>query len=112
MAFQVGKHAVQWNYLATRLMVAAARDKEVVGNSAVDFLMYSGYASLAYYWLRMADVALTKAKTCDPADRDFYNNKLVLAQFYFDRILPRTNALHKTILASPKSTMKLSEEHF
>jgi hypothetical protein len=62
MAWATGRRALQWNLMSLRLMVRATRDKEVVGAASVDFLMYSGYCYMAHMWLRMADVALTKAK--------------------------------------------------
>jgi hypothetical protein len=113
MAFQTAKHALNWNYLAMRLMVAASKDKEVVGASSYDFLMYSGYSSMAYQWLRMADVAMTKQKDAtNDADRQFYSSKIQLAEFYFDRILPRTKALSSTILSTPKTLMQMKEDAF
>ena len=112
MALATGKHAVQWNYLATRLMAAALKNKDVVGNSSVDFLMYSGYASLAYQWLRIANVALEKSKTATGAEKQFYEDRVDLAQFYFDRVLPRTKSLATTILDDAKSTMKMKEDRF
>ena len=94
-------------------MIMAAQDKEVVGAASYDFLMFSGYASMAYQWLRMANVALSKQKEATTQDeKDFYQAKFDVAQFYFDRILPRTKTLHKTILASPKTLMKMKEESF
>merc|ERR1711991_258472 len=113
MAFQTAKAAVNWNYLALRLMVSASRDKEVVGASSYDFLMYSGYASMGYQWLRMANVALDKQKEAtNDADREFFKTKVELAEFYFDRIFPRTKTLHKTILSSPKTLMQTKEDNF
>ncbi len=72
MAFATGRRALQWQYLAGRVMVGAVLDKEVVGAASVDFLMYSGYTYMAHMWLRMADVALTKAKVRDWRSKVFF----------------------------------------
>ena len=48
-----------------------------------------------YMWLKMAVVAEQKLT----GDDGFYQSKLDTMKFYFDRILPRTSALHETILA-------------
>jgi Acetyl-CoA dehydrogenase C-terminal like/Acyl-CoA dehydrogenase, C-terminal domain len=114
MALQTARHAVEWNYLAARLMLNASSNKEVVGASSVDFLMYSGYSSMAYQWLRMANVALDKLRDAKVSGSDaaFYRGKLETAQFYFERILPRTRSLKKTILASPKALMQVDSDRF
>lgn len=134
MALQTARHAVEWNYLSLRLMASAINDKEVVGAASYDFLMYvvvtprvcaavwsrltrnrySGYASMAYQWLRMANVALTKRRDTKEGTEDyaFYTTKVQTAEFFFDRLLPRTRALKQTILASPKTLMQVPEDKF
>lgn len=113
MALSLSLATARWNYLALRVMIAAAKNKEAAGASSVDFLMYSGYTTMAYQWLRMADVAYTKLKTATTdADKDFYKAKIQTAQFYFDKILPRTQSLSATILAGPKTLMQMKEDHF
>ncbi|WP_237758336.1 acyl-CoA dehydrogenase C-terminal domain-containing protein, partial [Pseudomonas aeruginosa] len=38
----------------------AMKDREEVGAASVDYLMYSGYACLAYFWADMARLAAEK----------------------------------------------------
>ena len=54
---------------------AAMANPDEVGAAAMDYLMFSGYVALGYFWLRMAVVA--QAKFDDQAgERDFYQVKL------------------------------------
>ena len=43
-------------------------------------------------------------------NRDFYRAKIKTAEFYFDRMLPRTKSLAKTMMADPKTLMQLDQE--
>lgn len=63
--------SVKWLYLTGRIGLVAKNDKEMIGTSANDFLMYSGYVSLGYYWLRMMNEA-TKKLAENPDDAAFY----------------------------------------
>ena len=87
------------------------QNREEVGGAAVDYLMYSGYVMLAYYWLRMAQTAQAALAT-DTDERDFYLAKISTAQFYFARILPRTLSHKAMMLAGVDSIMALDESHF
>src|SRR3546814_13123016 len=69
--------------------MAAMKDREEVGAASVDYLMYSGYACLAYFWADMARVAAEKLAE-GSSEEAFYKAKLQTARFYFQRILPRT----------------------
>ena len=37
---------------------AAMENPDAAGAAAVDYLMYSGYVTLAYFWARMAVIAV------------------------------------------------------
>jgi len=77
----------------------------------VDFLMYSGYVTMAYFWAMMAQKANERIAG-KPDNIDFYRAKVRTAEFYFERILPRTKVLAKTMLADPKSLMRITSEQF
>ena len=81
------------------------------GAAAVDYLMYSGYVTLAYFWARMAVVARQKIAASE-GDVSFYEAKLMTAKFYFDRLLPRTASLKKTIESGAENLMQMPEELF
>ena len=53
---------LEWLVLSYRIAWRARRDTEFVGAASVEYLMYSGYVSLAHHWLKMevtAETALT-----------------------------------------------------
>jgi len=101
----------EWGELTMKIGMQAMQDRDEVGAASVDYLMYSGYAVLAYLWGRMALVAQQKLAegTCDKA---FYESKLHTARFYFQRILPRTRALVVTMQSGADNLMALDDEHF
>jgi alkylation response protein AidB-like acyl-CoA dehydrogenase len=88
----------EWADITMKIGMKAMNNREEVGAAAVDYLMYSGYVSLAYFWARMALAAQEQldAGTAEPA---FYEAKLKTATFYFERILPRTHG-HVAIMQS------------
>ena len=86
-------------------------DLNAPGAAAFDYLMIAGYSLLAYYWAQSASIAAT-ALTNDHHDKGFYQSKLATAQFYFDRILPRTLSLQSSIRSGSNNLMQLSEEAF
>jgi hypothetical protein len=105
------KLTAQWNVLTVRLMLAARKDRDVVSSAANDFLMYSGYVTMAYMWARMAAVASEKLDKSGDDSEDFYRAKLATAEFYYERLLPRAQA-HATGMLSPtRSLMQLAPEH-
>lgn len=110
-AIPLSLKVAQWNWLATKILVKAGSNRDIASTSSVDFLMYSGYVTMAYYWLRMAEAAAHGLKT-NPSEKDFYQAKLDTCEFYFNRILPRTEGLAKTMTKDPKDHFKLSEDSF
>jgi hypothetical protein len=112
-ALTLAKLCAQWNYLTVRLMFTAARDRDVVSSASYDFLMYSGYVTMAYIWALQAKVAADKLKRGNGNETpDFYETKLQTAEFYFARVLPRAKAHADTMLAPTSSVLKTPIEHF
>ena len=81
------------------------------GAAAVDYLMYSGYVTLAYFWARMAVISRQKVAEAD-GDVSFYEAKLLTAKFYFERLLPRKESLKTLIAAGADNLMAMPEEMF
>ena len=81
------------------------------GAAAVDYLMYSGYITLAYFWARTAVLARTRL-AASPADSEFYEAKLMTARFYFDRLLPRTLSHKQLMLSGAENLMQMPEAMF
>lgn len=100
------EHADEWLALGREIMLKAMGNLDEAGAASVDYLMYSGYVMLAWYWLRMAVAAQ------DQSDAGLRDAKLSTARFYFDRILPRTRGLAASIRSGGASLMVLSEEAF
>jgi hypothetical protein len=69
-------------------------DANETGAAAYDYLFYSGYVALAYWWARSVAAA-------DASERPqaFKDAKRETARFYFARLLPRTLA-HKAAIES------------
>ena len=82
----------EWGDLTMKIGMAAMKNREEVGAASVDYLMYSGYVVLAYFWADMARVAAEKLEQ-GIGDKAFYEAKLQTARFYYARILPRTRGL-------------------
>ncbi len=101
----------EWGDLTMKIGMAAMKNPEEIGAASVDYLMYSGYAALAYFWARMAVVAQQKL-AAGGEDGDFYRAKISTAKFYFKRVLPRTRALAVTMTAGADVLLELDEEHF
>ena len=110
MAEFVGKLAelnAEWGDVTAKLGEKAMQNPDEVGAASVDYLMYSGYISLAYMWARMAAVALD-----GDADDEFLKAKLHTARFYFQRLLPRTESHKLSMLNGADSLMAMPEEAF
>jgi len=98
-----------WQQYSIRLAMKAKKDRDFVGSASVDYLMYSGYIVMAYFWAQMAQKAYEKLAG-EVENRDFYRAKIKTAEFYFERLLPRTKSLSATMMANPKSLMQLSPD--
>jgi alkylation response protein AidB-like acyl-CoA dehydrogenase len=89
----------------------AMLNPDEIGAASVDYLMFAGYTTLGYYWLRMM---LKAHQTIEAGtdDKDFYQAKIQTGQFYFDRILPRAAGHGACIKAGASSMMAIDEAHF
>jgi hypothetical protein len=94
--------------LTTELGMKAMQNADEVGAAAVDYLRVCGHLVFAYFWARMARVALDKVASGDP----FYRAKLATARFYFARLLPETAGLIRTARAGARSVMEVEEALF
>lgn len=101
----------EWGDLTTRIGMKAMMNREEVGAASVDYLMYSGYVTMAYLWARMAATAQQKLDAGE-GDRRFYQAKLKTARFYFERILPRTKTLEATIDSGADNLLAMDEDEF
>jgi hypothetical protein len=72
---------------------------EELGAAANDYLYYSGYITLAYFWAKA--VAAVEKSAQQP---EFKQAKRDTASFYFARILPRVH-MHKAAIEAGVETL-------
>ncbi len=94
--------------LTTELGMKAFGNADEVGAAAVDYLRVVGHLCFAYFFARMAKVALAKQGSGDP----FYTAKLHTARFYFAKLLPETAALIRSARAGLAPLMAMDEALF
>ena len=94
--------------LTMELGMKAFQSPDEVGGAAVDFLRVVGHMIYAYFWARMAKIALEKQGDGDP----FYRAKLATARFYFAKLLPETASAIRTARAGSGVLMELEAELF
>jgi hypothetical protein len=81
--------------------------------AGVDYLMYSGFVMMGYYWaVQAAKAEELLASGQGKESEDFYRSKVQTAEFYFERLMPRANAHRTGALAPTRSVMQLDNEHF
>ncbi|MFL6697626.1 MAG: acyl-CoA dehydrogenase C-terminal domain-containing protein [Vitreoscilla sp.] len=94
--------------LTTEIGMKAFQNPDEVGAAAVDYLRVCGHLVFAYFFARMAKVALEKQNSGDK----FYQAKLTTARFYFAKLLPETAGLIRTCRAGLKPLMEMDEALF
>ncbi|MDG0972219.1 MAG: acyl-CoA dehydrogenase C-terminal domain-containing protein [Porticoccaceae bacterium] len=110
-AWAITKLAIKWRLMSYRLAIAAKRNPDSVGAASVDFLMFSGYAFMAFMWAQMSGVA-TRQLAAGEGDAEFLHSKLHTAEFFFQRILPRAAMHAKTMGANTQSVMAMPTSYF
>jgi hypothetical protein len=91
------------------ILLLAKTDPNVAGAVSVDYLHLLAHVALSYMWVRMAVVAEPLQKN-DPTG--FYQQKIVLAEFFTQKLLPKIDALVKSIEAGSASLMAMPIESF
>jgi alkylation response protein AidB-like acyl-CoA dehydrogenase len=94
--------------LTTELGMKAFGNADEVGAAAVDYLRVVGHLCFAYFFARMAKIALEKKDSGDP----FYTAKLATARFYFAKLLPETASLIRSARAGVAPLMAMDEALF
>ena len=94
--------------LTTELGMKGFANADEVGAAAVDYLRVCGHLVFAYFFARMARVALDKKDSGDP----FYAAKLATARFYFAKLLPETAMLIRSARSGVKPLMEMDEALF
>jgi hypothetical protein len=98
--------AVQRLEVATvQIAQRAARSPDEVGAAASEFLRLFAHVALGHMWLLMAAGAEERKKEGGAMSQEFYQAKMSVARFYFQRVMPQTVALAATIEAGASPVM-------
>ena len=109
----LARYKDEWLEMSLQIGEKAMQNPDEAGAAAVDYLMYSGYVTLAYFWARMAVVARQKAEAAaDGDDTSFFDAKRMTASFYFHRLLPRAQAHREALLSGADKLMDMPEALF
>jgi hypothetical protein len=84
-----------------RVLAEAKTAPDLTSAVAAEYLDLVGYVTYAWLWARMAAAASARLAA---APEPFLADKLALARFYFDRVLPRVQGLVASIGAGAAST--------
>ena len=101
----------KWGELTLHIGTKAMENADEAGAASVDYLMFSGYSCLAYFWAKAAFKARA-ALAAENSEGDFYEANLKTARFYYQRILPRTSTCEAAILSGADNVMSLEVEAF
>ncbi len=99
--------AADWQALTMSIGRRAAANADEIGAAAYDYLFYSGYVTVAYWWARSVAAAQASAQP-----QAFKEAKLETARFYFARILPRTLMHAAAIDSGTAPLMDIADAHF
>jgi alkylation response protein AidB-like acyl-CoA dehydrogenase len=99
--------AGEWAALTKRILQRAAGNADELGASSYDYVFYSGYVVLAYWWARSVAAADASAH-----GETFKQSKRETARFYYAKLLPRTLTHAAVIEAGAQPLMAMSDAHF
>lgn len=106
-------YSKEWPEITMKIGAKAMANPDEVGAASFDYMMYSGYVVLAYFWVKMAITATNMLNNQQALQKpspspEFLENKIKHANFYFHRILPRALA-HKSAMLAGKDSL---DAHF
>lgn len=87
------------------ILEQAATQADFANAVAVDYLQAVGLLSYAYMFARISQAASKKSE-------EFFQNKLVLAQYFAQKVLPTLNAHTAQIRAGAEIIMQLPQDYF
>ena len=79
----------------------AKAEKDDVSAGANDYLKTLGYVSIAYAWIKVLEVSFKDYEE----NKNFYNDKIDTARFYFDKVLPRAEHHYKSAISGSSNIM-------
>ncbi|MDA9647158.1 acyl-CoA dehydrogenase family protein [Candidatus Pelagibacter sp.] len=76
-------------------------EKDDVSAAANDYLKTLGYVSVAYSWIKVLEVSFSDYDS----NKEFYEDKINTAKFYFDKVLPRAEFHYKSAISGSSNIM-------
>ena len=76
-------------------------EKDDVSAAANDYLKALGYVSIAYSWIKVLEVSFNDYES----NKEFYEDKINTAKFYFDKVLPRAEFHYKSAISGSSNIM-------
>ena len=76
-------------------------DKDDVSAAANDYLKTLGFVSIAYAWIKVVEVSFKDYNE----NKNFYDDKIDTARFYFDKVLPRAEQHYKSAISGSSNIM-------
>ena len=76
-------------------------EKDDVSAAANDYLKTLGFVSLAYSWIKILKVSFNDYDS----NKEFYDDKINTAKFFFDKVLPRAEYHYKSALSGSANIM-------
>jgi len=76
-------------------------DKDDVSAAANDYLKTLGFVSVAYAWIKVLKVSFNDYNE----NKNFYDDKINTAKFYFEKVLPRAEQHYKTAISGSLNIM-------
>ena len=76
-------------------------EKDDVSAAANDYLKTLGYVSIAYSWIKVLEVSFNDYES----NKEFYEDKINTAKFYFDKVLPRVELHYKYAISGSSNIM-------
>ncbi len=79
----------------------AKTEKDDVSAAANDYLKTLGYVSIAYAWIKVLEVSFKDFNE----NKNFYEDKIDTARFYFEKVLPRAEQHYKSAISGSSNIM-------
>ena len=79
----------------------AKTDRDDVSAAANDYLKTLGFVSVAYAWIKVLSVSFKDYNE----NKNFYDDKINTAKFYFDKVLPRAEHHYKSAISGSSNIM-------
>ncbi|MDP7142085.1 MAG: acyl-CoA dehydrogenase C-terminal domain-containing protein [Alphaproteobacteria bacterium] len=110
--FPLAKAFAKLQQATVMIATKGLKDPNEAGAASTDYLRMFALVAMGYMWLQMAEKAQENLAGDAGEKTEFYETKLQTARFFFQKMLPETDARFKTILAGADSVMSLKAEAF